>query len=110
MVIGILKEQYFNRVSIAPSSSKKLDVMGLTRMIEKGAGEKAGFSDELYHENGFTSTSRESVLTTSDIIVSIAPVTDSELGIMKKMPFIYLCLPHIKMQQYWISLAITRSM
>ncbi len=84
MVLGILKEQYFNRVSIAPSSSKKLDVMGLTRMVEKGAGEKAGFSDALYNENGFAPASRESILATSDIIVSIAPVSDSELGKMKK--------------------------
>ena len=84
MVLGILKEQNFNRVSIAPSASKKLAAMGIKPAIEHGAGEKSGFGDHLYVENGFTTASREDILTKSDIVLSISPVADAELHKMKK--------------------------
>ena len=41
MLLGILKEQNFNRVSITPTASKKLTAMGITAVVEAGAGEKA---------------------------------------------------------------------
>lgn len=84
MVIGILKEQNFNRVSLAPASSKKLKGMGLNAQIESGAGEKSGFGDHLYKENDFTVSSRAEVLSQSDIVVSIAPVSDEDMSKMKK--------------------------
>lgn len=84
MVLGILKEQSFNRVSIAPSAIKKMALMGVKPVIEKGAGDKSGFSDHLYVENGFTTSSREDVISTSDIVLSINPVSDAEMSKMKK--------------------------
>ena len=84
MVLGILKEQNFNRVSIAPSASKKLTGMGLKSQMETGAGNNAGFGDHLYSENGFDIQSRDVVLSSSDIIISIAPISDSEMNKMKK--------------------------
>jgi NAD(P) transhydrogenase subunit alpha len=84
MVLGILKEQNFNRVSLAPSASKKLGAMGLKAVIEKGAGDKSGFGDHLYLENGFTTSSREDVISNADIVLSIAPVSDAEMSKMKK--------------------------
>ena len=84
MVLGILKEQNFNRVSIAPSATKKLTAMGIKPVIEYGAGEKSGFSDHLYVENGFATASREDILSKSDIVLSISPVADAEMHKMKK--------------------------
>ncbi|MBK8624327.1 MAG: NAD(P) transhydrogenase subunit alpha [Saprospiraceae bacterium] len=83
MVIGILKEQNFNRVSLAPSASKKLAGMGLEAVIESGAGEKSGFGDHLYTDNSFTILTRIEVLSKSDIVLSIAPISDDELSKMK---------------------------
>jgi NAD(P) transhydrogenase subunit alpha len=84
MVIGILKEQNFNRVSLAPSASKKLAAMGVKAVLETGAGEKSGFADQLYEENGFTTSSRIDVLSQSDIVLSIAPIPDEEMSKIKK--------------------------
>jgi H+-translocating NAD(P) transhydrogenase subunit alpha len=83
MVIGILKEQNFNRVSLAPLASKKLAAMGLTAVIESGAGEKSGFRDQQYLDNGFTTSTRADILSSSDIVLSIAPVSDDDMSKMK---------------------------
>jgi len=58
--------------------------MGLSRLIEQNAGEQAGFSDKRYSESGFTPSSRSTILSTADIIISIAPVPESELSMIKK--------------------------
>jgi H+-translocating NAD(P) transhydrogenase subunit alpha len=84
MVVGILKEQYFNRVSIVPSSFKKLTSLGTDIVVETGAGAKAGFADHTYNEVGIKISSRQSILTTSDIIISIAPISNEEMHQMKK--------------------------
>ncbi|MFZ1748955.1 MAG: NAD(P) transhydrogenase subunit alpha [Saprospiraceae bacterium] len=84
MILGILKEQNFNRVSIVPAAVKKLKAMGLEAMVESGAGLKAQFGDDQYTECGIAAVSRQKVLTTADIIVSIAPISDAELATIKK--------------------------
>ncbi len=84
MIIGILKEQQFNRVSIVPSSAKKLKALKLEIITESGAGLQSGFGDHLYDENEIKAVSRDTVLTTSDIVVSIAPISDEEMQKLKK--------------------------
>lgn len=84
MLLGILKEQNFNRVSITPTASKKLDVMGLTAVVETGAGEKAGLNDQNYIDSGIKTSTRDSILKDADIIISIEPVSEEEMGKMKK--------------------------
>lgn len=84
MVLGILKEHNFNRVSITPTATKKLGSMGLNAIAESGAGENAGIKDQNYLDNDIKIGSRQQVLTESDIIVSIAPVSDEEMKMMKK--------------------------
>ena len=74
MLLGILKEQNFNRVSITPTASKKLTAMGITAVVEAGAGEKAGYPDQIYQESDIKSTSRDNILKDADIIISIEPM------------------------------------
>lgn len=84
MLLGILKEHNFNRVSITPTASKKLTAMGITAVVEAGAGEKAGYPDQSYADNDIKSTSRDSILKDADIIITIEPVSDEEMAKMKK--------------------------
>ncbi len=84
MVLGILKEHSYNRVSIVPAAFKKLKALGIEIMVETGAGEKSGFNDATYASQGIKSVARETILAQSDIIVSIAPIQNAELSTLKK--------------------------
>lgn len=83
MVLGILKEQNFKRVAITPTATKKLGAMGIDAVAESGAGENAGIKDQNYQDNGIKIGTRQQVLAESDIIISIAPVSDGEMKMMK---------------------------
>ena len=54
MIVGIVKEVLFNekRVAITPDTVKKLTDKGIDVLIEKNAGESAGFSDNDFIKNG----------------------------------------------------------
>lgn len=84
MVIGIIKEYQFKRVAIAPSASGKLEKLGITPWIESGAGINAGFTDQMYQDNQFRLASRAEVFANADILVSIAPLSQEEMGKIKK--------------------------
>ncbi len=84
MVIGIVKETQFKRVAIAPAAKSKLEKLGLNPWIESGAGVTAGFTDLMYEENQFNIASRSEILSSADILVSISPLGEEELGKMKK--------------------------
>jgi len=80
MKIGILKEfENENRVSIVPEIVKSLNNSGNRILIEKGAGEKAFFSDEAYKNEGAELVKRENILSGCDIIVSIDPIQVKDL-------------------------------
>jgi NAD(P) transhydrogenase subunit alpha len=83
MILGILKEAQFNRVAIVPAVIKKLEKLGIQPVVESSAGEKSGFSDALYADNGFRIAGRQEVLQSSDILISIQPVTTDDMAQMK---------------------------
>ncbi|MBT8283739.1 MAG: NAD(P) transhydrogenase subunit alpha [Flavobacteriaceae bacterium] len=83
MIIGILKEQADNRVALVPKTLKKFNVEHTEFRIEKGAGSLASYPDEKY-EKYATVTDRESVLKQSDILVTINPIPEKELKLIKK--------------------------
>jgi NAD(P) transhydrogenase subunit alpha len=84
MQIGVLKETNDKRVSIIPESVKILNDSGNEIWVEKLAGKAAFFSDEDYRESGARVVSRDEILTTSDLIISISPVERSEINKIKK--------------------------
>ena len=72
MRLGVLKEpDGENRVSLVPSSYKKLNKLGFQLTVEPGAGEISHYSDNEYQTAGFTLLDKNSVLE-SDIVVSIS--------------------------------------
>ena len=72
MRLGVLKEpKGENRVSIVPSSIKKLAKHGFEVLVESGAGQLAHHSDRDYEENGAKVCDRSNVLE-SDIVICIS--------------------------------------
>ena len=85
MKIGIPKETLVHetRVAISPSVIKKLRKKNFTVLVEKGAGDKAGFSDEEFHREGAELVDRERTLS-SHIIFKIHCPKEEDISKMQK--------------------------
>ncbi|MCS7164939.1 MAG: NAD(P) transhydrogenase subunit alpha [Candidatus Calescibacterium sp.] len=70
MIIGVLREEQDNRVSLIPNDVKNLSQKGFSIWIEKEAGIKAGFNDEDYIQAGAQIKDRQEVIN-ADIILAI---------------------------------------
>ncbi|HUR65205.1 MAG TPA: Re/Si-specific NAD(P)(+) transhydrogenase subunit alpha [Chitinophagaceae bacterium] len=80
MTIGILKEPaYETRVSLLAEAAATLTKKGITVIIENGAGEKAFCSNADYEQAGATVKSRDEVLVSSDIILAIHALDQSNI-------------------------------
>ncbi|MBN8569007.1 MAG: Re/Si-specific NAD(P)(+) transhydrogenase subunit alpha [Ignavibacteria bacterium] len=85
MILGITKEpQFDNRVSILPELIDQIKKLNLQVIVEKGAGERAYASDEMYSSAGAELFSREEILKKSDIILQINPPSDDEIDNLKE--------------------------
>ena len=84
MQIGILKETNDKRVSIIPDSVKILIDAKNDVFVEKSAGEAAFFSDDDYQNTGAKIVSKDELLKTSDLIISITPMNKGDIDKMKK--------------------------
>lgn len=83
MKIGIPKEKHDKRVAVAPPVLSKIKSLGVDILVEKGAGIAASYADETYAEQT-TICSREQLLADSDVIISVVPLEDEDLGKIKK--------------------------
>lgn len=83
MTIGVLKEPSFeSRVSLLPEAVAQFAKRGLTVLVEEDAGKKAFSENADYQNAGATVLERASVLSKSDILLSIQPFTESDTSIM----------------------------
>jgi len=80
MKIGILKEPPDQRVAVVPATLPKLKDLDLEILVEKGAGEQSLYSDEEYNEQGATIADRTTILQEAELLISVEPPTDDELG------------------------------
>lgn len=80
MILGILKEDSFdNRVSIIPETVAALIKLGFKEiLLEAGAGERAGYRDNDYVSQGAQVASEVDILSKSDIVVKINPLTGAQ--------------------------------
>jgi NAD(P) transhydrogenase subunit alpha len=88
MKFGIAKETAFQRVAVIPDTIAKFQDLGLEVLVESGAGEQAFFDDQTYTDAGATIVDRAGLLGQSDLLVSIAPLADSDLKQVPKEAFI----------------------
>ncbi len=84
MTIGILCEPSFeNRVSLLPEHIPILKKQNIRVLAETNCGERAFASDSLYIQQGVEISSRENILKSSEIILSINPLTSDDLQVVE---------------------------
>jgi NAD(P) transhydrogenase subunit alpha len=73
MKAGVLKETWpgETRVAVVPASLSPLGKAGVEVVIESGAGKAAGFPDSHYGEKGAAIGSRDEVLKSSDLLLTV---------------------------------------
>ena len=87
MNIGITKESLLNetRVALTPANVGVLSAKGILVLIEKGAGEAAGFDDDKYAQAGAKICfSRQEVIEQADILVQVNATELAQSKLLKK--------------------------
>jgi len=79
MVIGVLTCTVENLVALVPQVSSKLIKDEFQIIVESGAGNTSGYSDELYESTGAVISSRKEVLSKSDIILTGVGITKPDI-------------------------------
>ena len=82
MKIGVPKEVASGeaRVAMTPASAKDLQKLGHECLIQKGAGEAAGFSDADYEAAGVEVVSGAAIWKVADVVAKVQPPSETEAG------------------------------
>ena len=86
MIVGVPKETAAleRRVSVIPETVNKFGA-GVNVLVEKGAGENAGFTDADYTGAGATIASdQKSLYAQADVILKVTPMTPDEASLVKE--------------------------
>ncbi len=76
MKLGVISEtlQGERRVALVPDAAAKLARSGFEVVVEAGAGEQAGFTDDAYRKAGVAvEADRRALLGTADVVLSVQP-------------------------------------
>ena len=82
MKIGFLKEVKDTRVAISPLVVLKYEKIGIEIVVEKGAGQSSGIDDNDFQKN-VTILSKEKVIQSSDIIISVNSESITPISLFK---------------------------
>ena len=84
MILGILKETNNDkRVSLLPEQAAVLVAKQVSVIVETGAGSAAYAADATYTEKNVSVKDRATVLSTADLVLSINPLSSSEMAQLK---------------------------
>ncbi len=85
MRIGVPRETAARerRVSAVPESVKRLRDLGYEVVVERGAGEGAGYTDAAYEGAGATLATREDAFA-CDVVTKVRPPSMDEIGLLSK--------------------------
>lgn len=111
MTIGILKEPHpETRVSLLPDATTPLIKQNISVQVEKNAGALAYASDELYQSKNVTVAERSAILSASQVILSIHPLSDDDVQQLQPNTIligVYQPLYNFNLMQQWASKNIT---
>jgi H+-translocating NAD(P) transhydrogenase subunit alpha len=81
VTLGALRESApeETRVSVVPEVADRLAKDGVRVLIERGAGERARFPDELYRNVSWAGSAAE-VLQAADVLLTVQPLTTEQIG------------------------------
>lgn len=84
MILGILKENNGDkRVSLLPEQAAVLVAKQVNVIVETGAGNTAYAADATYTDKNLSVKDRATVLSTSDLVLSINPLSAAEMAQLK---------------------------
>ena len=85
LYIGIPKESFLQekRICLTPDAVSAIVANGHRVLLERGAGEQAGFSDQKYSDAGATITADTKNVFACPIVLKVEPPTLAEIGFMK---------------------------
>lgn len=111
MTIGILKDPHpETRVSLLPDAATPLIKQNISVQVEKNAGALAYASDELYQSKNVTVAERSAILSASQVILSIQPLSDDDVQQLQPNAIligVYQPLFNYGLMQQWASKNIT---
>jgi len=86
MRIGVPREtvEGERRVALVPDGVTKLAAAGAETLVERGAGEAAGFLDSAYEEAGATLVSREDLYAQVELVVKVQRPSSDEVGLLRE--------------------------
>ena len=87
MKIGALKEISADeaRVALTPESALQLQKLGYDCVVQTGAGERSGISDEAYKDAGVAIVkTADALIKACDIVIKVRPVTSTEAKKLRK--------------------------
>ena len=86
MRIGVPKEtvEGERRVALVPDGVTKLAAAGAETLVERGAGEAAGFLDAAYEEAGAKLVSREDLYAQADLVVKVQRPSSDEVALLRE--------------------------
>jgi NAD(P) transhydrogenase subunit alpha len=76
--VGVVRETAAGerRVALTPDAAARLAKLGLSVLVENGAGDRAFFDDASYEVTGAVTTSRDQVYSGSDVLACVHPPVD----------------------------------
>ena len=98
MKLGVLRESVpgERRVAIVPESVKRLVGKSFTVVVEAGAGEASGASDNDYIQAGATIADRAGVIAVSDLVFAVLPPTTEAIRTLKEgIAYVSLLYPMV---------------
>lgn len=111
MTIGILREPSIEtRVSLIPEHISVLKKQNIQVLVESSCGNSAFAPDSLYTEQGAEISSRENVLKTADILLSIHPLSPEDLKFLKSSAVllgVYSPLANFSLIEGWAKQGLT---
>lgn len=111
MTIGILREPSIEtRVSLIPEHISVLKKQNIQVLVESSCGSSAFAPDSLYSEQGAEISSREHVLKTADILLSIHPLSPEDFKSVKSSAVIlgvYNPLANFSLIKDWAKQGLT---
>jgi NAD(P) transhydrogenase subunit alpha len=111
MTLGILKEPVpETRVSLLPEAAASLTKQNITIQVEKRAGEKAYALDKSYQEKNINVAERSVILSASEIILSINPLSEQDVAQLKPNTIligVYQPLFNYNLMKQWAEKNIT---
>jgi len=94
MIIGVIKEIKDNeyRVGMVPAGVKALTEASHTVLVQDGAGEGSGISNEEYRHAGATLASRDEVWRRSEMIVKVKEPVGDEYELLREHQILFTYL------------------